>query len=401
MTTENFLPYGKQDISSEDLEAVRMALQSEMITRGPEVSAFESAVAEYCGAKYAVAFSNASNALLSCYKAVDTGPDDTVITTPNTFVTSCSSAMAEGARVVFVDIDRGSGNLNLDHVHETLNDQSYFSSRGKTIITPVHFAGIAVDMKRLESFIESPKTVVIEDAAHAIGSSYPSGEKVGSCAYSQMTVFSFHPVKTITMGEGGLVTTNDEQLYHRLLRVRNSGMEREQLLEGEAAPWYYEVQELSSNYNVTSFQAALGLSQLGRLDRITEKRRLLVQAYREELKGVEEVHLFDAKFDSHSCYHLFVTQTDMKRLGMSRTAFMHAFKERGIGTQLHYIPLYHHPAVKQRVGDLTPFFPEMERYNREALSLPLFPQMEEKDVKRVVRSLKEILAEASASSTQS
>ena len=201
----------------------------------------------------------------------DLGPQDKLITSSNTFVASAGGAVLRGSTPIFLDIDRTSGDLDLAQLEHTLSQPM---SRGRMCVTPVHFAGIPVDMQKMDSIIQKPDVVIIEDAAQALGSKYPSGEKVGSCTWSQMTVFSFHPAKIMTTGEGGMVTTNDENLFHRLRRFRNNGIENDpRYLQGEPAPWYYEVHDLTGNYNFTEFQAALGLSQLARLDKFIEKRR--------------------------------------------------------------------------------------------------------------------------------
>ncbi len=382
MNTDTFLPYGKQSITQEDVDVVTAALHSDWITRGPKVEEFEQAVAAYCGAEYAVAFTSGTAALMGACHAAGVGPNDRVITTPNTFVATVGAAARLGATPVFVDIDRSTGNINLDHLKHTVEVPS---TRGQQVIIPVHFAGIAVDMARLDHSLVNPDSIVIEDAAHAIGSSYPDGKKVGCCAYSAMTTFSFHPVKTITSGEGGMVTTNDPELYHRLKRFRNNGIER---LPDHPNPWHYDVTEITGNYNFTDMQAALGLSQLSRLDAFASKRRELILAYREAFRDVPHVKLFSADHDSATCYHLMVVQIDFEALEIPRSELMKALKEKGIGTQVHYIPVYRHSFFTKKSGDISQYFPEMETYFSQVLSLPLFPGMTAEDVNRVVDAIK-------------
>lgn len=383
-----FLPYGKQSITQEDCEAVAAALTKELITRGPQVEAFEAAVAAYCGAQHAVAFSSGTAALMAAYHVVDIGPFDKVISTPNTFVATIGPAIQKKAVPTFVDIDLKTGSIDLEFLKEVV--QIRFS-RGKQVIVPVHFAGIALDMRAFDQMLVHPNSLVIEDAAHALGSSYPDGQKVGCCRFSAMTMFSFHPVKNITTGEGGMITTNDSELCHRLKRFRNNGMEREtSRIKGEAAPWYYEVQELTGNYHMNEMQAALGLSQLKRLDLMIEKRRALMAVYREQLKGFSEIKLFSEEVDERTAYHLCVVQIDYEVFQTTRTLVMEKLKAKGIGTQVHYIPLYRHPFFKEG-SHLNDAFPQMEHYYAQTLTLPLFYEMTEEDVVRVANTLKEVL----------
>lgn len=386
----DFLPYAKQSIADEDIEAVAQALRSNAITRGPVVEAFEEAVAAYCGAKYAVAFTNGTAALFAACFAAETGPYDRLLTTPNTFIATAGAGIQFGATPVFIDIDRTTGNLDLEQLSYNLD---YPSTRGKNVVIPVHFSGIPVDMEKLNRMIMDPNTVVIEDAAHAIGSCYISGAQVGSCENSDMTIFSFHPAKTITTGEGGMVTTNSAELYHRLKRYRNNGIEKspEYFQQSELYPGYYEVNEITGNFNFTDIQAALGLSQLKRLDQIVVSRRKLVAAYRERLQGLVGIKLFTEEYDSNTAFHLFVVQIDFSRFSVSRAEVMAKLKENQIGTQLHYIPLYRHPVIQSRSGDLSEYFPEMEGYYAEALSLPLYYGLTVDDVDRVVETLKKAI----------
>ncbi len=390
MSAEKFLPYAHQSIEQADIDEVAQSLSSDLITRGPKVEAFEKKVANYCGAKHGIAFCNASAALMAAYQAAKISPSDRILTTPNTFIASVGPGIQRQATPVFLDIERTTGNLNLEQLKYNLELPS---SRGRTFIVPVHFAGIPVNMRAIDKMIHDPNTIVIEDAAHALGSEYPNGgSKVGSCEWSHMTIFSFHPAKTITTGEGGMVTTNDDELCHRLRLCRNNGIERDpQFLLGEATPWYYEVMELTSNFNFTEMQGALGLSQMKRLDQFAGKRKRLMSAYREKLSSLEHIKMFDPAYDAHSTYHLCVVQIDFKAYRTTRTEVMNALKEKGIGTQVHYIPIYRFPFLSLKQPGLEAFFPEMETYYEQALSLPFYYDLTLEDVERVVNSLKQIL----------
>ncbi|MBA3956943.1 MAG: UDP-4-amino-4,6-dideoxy-N-acetyl-beta-L-altrosamine transaminase [Parachlamydiaceae bacterium] len=393
MQSDSFLPYALQSINEADIQEVGYALRSSIVTRGPFVDAFEQAMAQYCNVTYAVAFNSGTAALFAACHAAKMGPHDRLITSPNTFVATATAGMRLGATPIFVDIDRSTGNMDLNQMEDALNGIN--ASRGQTAIMPVHFSGIPVDMQKLNVSIRNPDTIIIEDAAHAIGSCYQDGQKVGSCAWSDMTMFSFHPAKTITMGEGGMVTTNDPELYHRLKRYRNNGIEREPAyLEApleQCYDGYYEVVEMAGNYNVTEFQAALGLSQLRRIDDFISKRRELMSAYRRYLAGMPDLKLFTAQFDADTAFHLCVVQIDFTAYNTTRNQVIAKLKSFGIGSQVHYIPLYKHPLFQKQCGDISAYFPNMEAYYAQALSLPLYPGLTDADVKRVVDTLKEIL----------
>lgn len=372
------IPYGSQSISEDDIEMVAQALKKPIITRGECVQAFEDQIKEYVGAPYAVAFSNGSQALWAAQAAASLSETDCLLTSPNTFVATASYAPRVGARVEFVDIDLNSGNMSLNLLQERLRQKKSF---GRYVLVPVHFAGIPIDMKLLQEAITQVDTLVIEDAAHALGSVYPSGEKVGCCLYSDMTTFSFHPVKNITTGEGGMVTTRSPKLYERLRCLRNSGIQRGDI------PWYYEVQDIFCQANMTEFQAALGLSQLKRLDGFIDKRRALVARYRKNLSSAVGITLFAQEFDALSAYHIFVVQIDFERFSTNRTDVMKKLLESGIGSQLHYVPMYLHSIFGKKRGD----FPNMERYYQTALTLPLHMNVSESQVDMICDTLKRVL----------
>ncbi|MEC7838483.1 MAG: UDP-4-amino-4,6-dideoxy-N-acetyl-beta-L-altrosamine transaminase [Chlamydiota bacterium] len=385
----DFFPYAKQSINSDDITAVTDILTNGFITRGPKVTEFEQAIAEYCGAKFAVAFNSGSSALIASGNAAGVSKHDRIITTPNTFVATIAGGWHRGAEPLFIDIDPATGNIDLEELEPNLQFQSL---SGRNILMPVHFSGIPVDMEKLDGMIKDPDTVVIEDAAHALGSSYKDGQKVGCCAWSDMTVFSFHPAKNITSGEGGMVLTNDETLFKRLQQFRNNGIDHEKNNSSEdCGPWFYEVAEVTGNYHMTDIQAALGLSQLSRIGDFAKKRRKLMELYRKELKKEKGVSFFEVENDDQVMYHLCVLKIDFEKYETTRVKVMDELKEKGIGTQVHYIPLYRHPFFTKSHRRIEEYFPKTEEYYSQALSFPLYYDLSEKDVKMITKTLKEIL----------
>ena len=384
----NFLPYAHQSIDSSDLTAVSNALLQPVITRGPSVEAFERQVSEYVGARHAVAFASGSAALSAAFQAGQVGANDHIVTSPNTFIATIAGGVRSGASLGLIDIDEN-GNMDVRSSADALRQSR---SRGRTVLVPVHFAGVAIDMHALDEQITAPSTLVIEDAAHALGSKYPDGSPVGNCQYSDMTIFSFHAIKNITCGEGGMVTTNDPSLDARLRMIRDSGIDRTTLCNHAAPePWYYEVPELSSNYHMTEGQAALGLSQLRRIEEFAQKKAVLLAAYRERLRSMPAVKLPPIESDPISHRHLFCIAVDFDSLSLSRTEVMEGLRSLGVGTQYHYVPLYKHPALKSALGANVSAFPAMERHFRTALSIPFYSSMEVTDVDRVVMALRKVL----------
>jgi dTDP-4-amino-4,6-dideoxygalactose transaminase len=387
----SFLPYAKQSIQEEDIQAATKALKEEWITRGPLVQQFEQAVADYCQVPYAVAFNSGTAALMAAYFAAGLTPADRVISTPNTFIATVGAAVQMGIRPIFIDMDRSNGGMDLIQLEPYLKFQP---TRGRPFVVPVHFAGLAIDMAKLNHSICHPDAMVIEDAAHALGSIYPSGQKVGSCVFSHMTIFSFHPAKTLTTGEGGMVTTRNSELYHRLKLFRNNGIEfSAPYLTQPTALGYYEVHAITGNFNFTSFQAALGLSQLKRLDDFIVKRRQLVQRYRKHLAQVPYITLFTDEQDADTAFHLFVVQVDFEAYKTTRERVMKVLNEKGIGSQIHYIPLYYHPVLRCHVEEQKLKHPNMEIYYQQALSLPLYFDLTEADVDRVCETFLSILVQ--------
>ena len=390
MSQPSFIPYARQYIDSNDIAAVQNVLSSQWITRGEQVENFEKEIAAFCEAKYAVAFNSGTSALAAACYAAGIGPHDKLITTSNSFIASVGTGTRFGAQPVFVDIDPANGNLDINQACLNANQPS---SRGKTILIPVHFAGVPVNMQMLNQKISNPNTLIIEDAAQALGSRYyPEGPKVGSCTWSSMTIFSFHPAKIITTGEGGMVTTHDEELWHRLKLFRNNGIERDpKYLEGSPDLWYYEVKDITDNHNFTEFQAALGRSQLQRLDLFIRRRQEIMRLYQEKFKAHRRIKLLTPEFDASIAYHLCVALIDFTALKISQNELMQRLLEKNIGTQVHYIPLYRHPCFVRKYGEVHAYFPAMEKYYSQALSLPLYYGLKDEEVHYVIDTLTSLI----------
>lgn len=385
---QHFIPYGRQWIDEDDIAAVVEVLRSDMITQGPLVQEFEESLAAYCGTKYAVAVSSGTAGLHLACLAADIVPGDRVLTSPITFVASANCALYCGARPDFVDVDSRTFNLSPDNLNTYLNNYSG-EDRLKAVI-PVHFSGQPCDMEAISAIAQKNKLFVIEDACHALGAAFKGQEgdwyQVGSCSHSDMVVFSFHPVKHITTGEGGAVLTNDEGIYRRLKELMTHGITKDlELLEQIDGAWYYEMQNLGYNFRISDIQCALGLSQLKKIDRWVERRGQIAQIYDKEFKTVDEIILPYQIPQAHSSRHLYVIQIKGD-LGRRKRVF-DALRAEEIGVQVHYIPVHLHPYYKKRFGYSLGAFPKAEEYYARCLSLPIFPRMSELDVLRVVESI--------------
>ncbi|WP_020155018.1 UDP-4-amino-4,6-dideoxy-N-acetyl-beta-L-altrosamine transaminase [Caldibacillus debilis] len=375
---ESYLPYGRQWIDEEDIEAVVKALKGDFLTTGPYVSRFERAIADYVGAKYAVAFSNGTAALHGACFAAGIGEGDEVITTPMTFAASANCVLYRGGVPVFADIDEKTYNIDPQSVEEKITE------RTKAII-PVDFAGQPADLDPILEIAEKHRLVVIEDAAHALGAVY-KGRKVGSI--SDMTMFSFHPVKLITTGEGGIIVTNNEEYYERLLQFRTHGITRDRSRMAEDhGPWYYEMQFLGYNYRLTDIQAALGLSQLKKIEKFLELRRRYAAMYNDAFKGMDELILPHQPEWAESGWHLYVIRLRPKKLAASRREIFEALQRQNIGVNVHYIPVHYQPYYR-KLGYDKGICPKAERVYEEILTLPLFPAMSEQDVRDVIEAVK-------------
>lgn len=377
--------YGKQNINEEDIEAVINVLKSDFLTQGPIIEQFEQKVAEYCGAKYAVAVSNATAALHIACLSAGLKKDEIVWTSPNTFVASANCALYCGGKVDFVDINEFTYNMDVTLLEEKLKNAEIKPK----IVIPVHFAGQSCEMEKIHELSKKYGFKIIEDASHAIGAEYKK-VKVGSCKYSDMTVFSFHPVKIITTGEGGMVLTNDEELYEKLKLYRSHGVTRNKLLmkNNSDEPWYYEQIDLGFNYRMTDIQAVLGISQMNRLNLFVEKRRALAENYNNLLKNIDITLPFQ-HFETKSSWHLYVIKIDFKKI--NKVKLFEKMKSKDINLNLHYIPVHLQPFYHElgfKKGD----FPNSEKYYQNVITLPLFFDLTEKQQEYIVKSLREVLS---------
>lgn len=383
------IPYGRQNISQDDINAVVEVLQSVWLTQGPTIERFENAVAEYCGAKHAIAVNSATSALHIACRALELGPGDYLWTSPNTFVASANCALYCGASVDFVDIDPDTCNMSIDHLAKKLAIAEQAGMLPKIVI-PVHFAGQSCEMEEIAALSKRYGFFIIEDASHAIGGSYKQ-TKVGSCSFSDMTVFSFHPVKIITTGEGGMVLTNRDDLNQKLIWLHSHGITRDPLyLEGEShGPWYYQQIDLGFNYRMTDIQAALGLSQLARIDEFVVRRHYLAERYDQAFRGTPVMPI-QQRDDSYSAYHLYVIRLQLEKINKTHCQVFNDLREKGILVNLHYIPVHTQPYYK-RMGFKNGDFPNAEDYYSRAISIPLYYDLTGEDQDMVIKSIKEVL----------
>lgn len=384
------IPYGRQDISEDDIAAVCAALRSDFLTQGPAIERFERKVAEHCGASHAVAVSNATAALHIACLALDLGPGDVAWTSPNTFVASANCARYCGADVDFVDIDPVSWNLSPAVLEQRL---AVAAGNGKLpkVLVPVHFSGQSCDMKAIGQLARKYGVAVIEDASHAIGARFGEAP-VGSCQHSDCAVFSFHPVKIVTTGEGGVIVTNRDDLAARLQRLRSHGITRDARLMAEQNPglWHYEQIELGYNYRMTDIQAALGASQMSRLEAFVERRRELAARY-DSLLAELPLRLPVQDSRAQSSWHLYVVRLRLDQIGRSHRDVFDALRAAGIGVNLHYIPVHLQPYYRA-LGFAPGHCPEAERYHGEAISLPLYPGLSERDQDYIAATLRQLIA---------
>jgi UDP-4-amino-4,6-dideoxy-N-acetyl-beta-L-altrosamine transaminase len=376
---EPFIPYGRQSVDDSDIAAVTRVLRSQFLTQGPEVERFEQLICEHTGALHAVAVASATAGLHMAAAALQLSPGLEGITSPITFLASANCMIYNGLIPRFADIRQDTYNIDPVSLAAAISDRT-------AVAIPVHFAGQAADMESIAAVCARKGVHVVEDAAHAIGSRYRDGSPVGNCRYSVMTVFSFHPVKTMTTGEGGAITTNDTALFERLKMLRSHGVFRDFHNDDKVpGPWYHEMRELGFNYRLTDIQAALGASQILKLERFVARRREIVQKYNAAFQNVEWLTIPFEESGVVSAFHLYVLKVDFSALNSDRAHVMEALREKGIGTQVHYIPVYLQPYYRRTFGYASGLCPRAEEYYSRALSIPLFPAMTDAEVDRVIR----------------
>lgn len=384
------IPYGRQSISEEDIKAVVDVLRSDWLTTGPGIKEFEDKVAGYCGAKYAVAVNSATSALHIACLAAGLGQGDILWTSPNTFLASANAGLYCRAAVDFVDIDPRTYNLSVDCLAQKLAEADKLGKLPKVVI-PVHFAGQSCEMRQIHDLARKYRFTLIEDAAHAIGGTY-EGKKVGGCAYADMTVFSFHPVKIVTTAEGGMILTNNPELYAKLTRLRSHGLTRDpaQMSGPSHGPWYYQQIELGYNFRMTDLQAALGSSQLERIETFLARRREIAARYTWELAKLPVITPFQHAA-AVSAWHLYVICLDAAKTAKTRRQVFEALTAKGIGVNVHYIPVHTQPYYREIFGFEPDICPNALAYYQACISLPMYYGLTDEQQTYVIKSLSEAL----------
>ena len=388
------IPYSKQSISMTDALRVARQVKFKSLTQGNQIKEFENLVADYVGSKYAVAVSSATAGLHLAHLAIGHPIGSNIATSPISFVASANTIIYAGHKPFFVDIDFDSGSMSVDKLTDLINQIKV------STVVPVHYAGLPCDMKRIHELCKENKINIIEDAAHALGANYSSGEKVGSCTYSDMTVFSFHPVKSITTGEGGMITTNNENLYDKLLKLRTHGIQRKEVdfqnkilgyTDSQPNLWYYEMDSLGYHYRLTEIQAMLGVSQMKKIDRFMKKRQAIAQRYDKYLTNITNIKKSQGKNGGISAYHLYTIKVDFTKIKMSRNDLMNKLRKNGIVTQVHYIPIPLHPYYKELGYDVENL-PNTMNFYFQILSIPIYPKLSFIKQFKVYKTLNKLLS---------
>jgi len=372
------IPYGKQTIDREDVSSVINTLESDFLTTGPNVEEFEKKFCDFVGCKYAVAVSSGTAALHLACLAAGLSKDDELITSPMTFAASANCALYCNAKPVFVDITE-QGLIDEKEIEKKITSKT-------KIIIPIHYTGLACEMEEIKRIADRNKLIIIEDACHALGGKYKDS-KIGDCKYSDMAIFSFHPVKHITTGEGGMITTNSKELYEKLKRLRSHGIEKDKskFENKEEGDWFYEMHELGYNYRITDFQCALGISQLKKVDKFIEKRREIAKKYDLAFQNNEEVEPLICDDKCFNPYHLYVIKLKNKE---KRLKLFNYLKERGILCQVHYIPIYWHPYY-QKLGYKRGSCSKAEDFYNRIISLPIYPSLKDEEQNIVIKEIRD------------
>ena len=376
-----FIPYGNHYLDKKDYRAVLKSLKFPILTRGPEVEAFENNIAKYVGSKYAIAVSSCTAGLHLALMCLSKDNKNKVITSPISFVSTANTILLNNLKPIFTDINNKTLNIDPETLYKNFNNKKNIKA-----IIPVHLTGLASDSKKIFEFSKRNKITVIEDAAHSFGGKYECGSIIGSCKYSDMTVFSFHPVKSITTLEGGVITTNSKKLYHKLCILRNHGMEKKKF----HPPWFYDVNEVGLNYRISDVQCALGNSQLKKISKIMNLRKEIAEIYDKELSNIDYLDLPGIGNREKSANHLYVLNIDFNKIKINRNKFCKIMSKNKIGTQLHYIPIPLHNSYK-KLGYNLKNLPNAKRYYKKAISIPIFANLNVSKQKKIIKVIKSII----------
>ena len=387
------IPYSRQTISFLDALYVAKQVKFKSLTQGFQIDNFEEKVAKYVGAKFAVAVSSGTAGLHLAHLALGQAKGSKVVTSPISFVASANSIIYAGQEPIFIDIDPYTGNISVEKLQEAVGKHQI-----KTVV-PVHYAGFPCEMEKIFNICQKESIRIIEDAAHALGATYDTGERIGSCKYSDLTVFSFHPVKSITTGEGGIITTNNEDLYLKLIKLRTHGIAKNDqsvqneilgLTNGKRNAWYYEMQELGFHYRLTEIQAALGVSQMRRIDSFINKRRKVAKRYNKFLKKLNNLDVLKSNENMMGAFHLYPIKIKFDKILISKNDLIQALRKLGIMSQVHYIPIPLHPYYKN-LGYTVAELPNAIDFYQRILSIPIYPGLSILKQRKVIRSLNKLI----------